>query len=535
MAFPWTIQRYIFREMGKTFLLTALALTGVVGLGGGLLEIVELGVISPGQLVRIMLLMLPLAASLTLPIAALFSAAATYGRLSADNEFVACRGGGINLHLLFLPAITISLISAAVTFCFSSFVIPGMVHNLESFVQADMGSFVQQRLERPRGLTLGGKFRITADENSVDASQPDRLVIRGIRFVEVDDEQWVRYGTAERAIVEFNRAEAASSVAAVLENWSAYDSRAGRFIEGRRQVLEPTPIPDTLMLELKFLTLGDLLYYLRYPGEWREVREHIERLRLAVGRERILTELWNDWQNNQVGDLRQIVLHDDRARIEVKSRSGSLLPQAQGIELFDVQITQADSEGRREAKAERALIEIDRGQTIDDSGLKIEAYNVTIGDETVNVSRPNDRFGPVSIPERFIERIRTLSHDELMHEADVATTEFVQSRRDEAWGVWNGTVRRIVATINERFAFSISVIFLVLLGAALGVVFRGSHVMVAFGISFVPSLIVLIAILMGKQMAYNATTYVLGVFVIWSGIALVTVLDLWTMFKVLRR
>jgi len=67
---------------------------------------------------------------LTLPIAALFSAASTYGRLSADNEFVACRSSGINIHVLFMPALVLSLFSALVTFVFINFVIPGMVRNL---------------------------------------------------------------------------------------------------------------------------------------------------------------------------------------------------------------------------------------------------------------------------------------------------------------------------------------------------------------------------------------------------------------------
>ena len=38
----WTLQRYIFHEMGRTFVLTAAALTGILGLGGGVLDRVGL-------------------------------------------------------------------------------------------------------------------------------------------------------------------------------------------------------------------------------------------------------------------------------------------------------------------------------------------------------------------------------------------------------------------------------------------------------------------------------------------------------------
>ena len=91
MPFSWTLQRYIFREMGKTFVLTAIAMTAVLGLGGGVLNMIKLGEVTTAQLFRLMMLILPVAAALTLPVAALFSAASTYGRMSSDNEFVACR------------------------------------------------------------------------------------------------------------------------------------------------------------------------------------------------------------------------------------------------------------------------------------------------------------------------------------------------------------------------------------------------------------------------------------------------------------
>ena len=76
---------------------------------------------------------------------------------------------------------------------------------------------------------------------------------------------------------------------------------------------------------------------------------------------------------------------------------------------------------------------------------------------------------------------------------------------------------------------------LVILGAALGIIFRGTHAVTAFGVSFIPSLFVIITIVMGKQMAYNAATPGLGLLLMWSGIAVVAALDAWTLTRVLRR
>ena len=73
------------------------------------------------------------------------------------------------------------------------------------------------------------------------------------------------------------------------------------------------------------------------------------------------------------------------------------------------------------------------------------------------------------------------------------------------------------------------------MGAALGIIFRGSHVTMAFGISFVPMLFVIVMIVMGRQMAHNAATYGIGLALMWGGIAVVAGLDVWTLTRVLRR
>ena len=91
-----------------------------------------------------------------------------------------------------------------------------------------------------------------------------------------------------------------------------------------------------------------------------------------------------------------------------------------------------------------------------------------------------------------------------------------------------------MAAIHERSAFSVSVLTLVILGAALGIVFRGSQAVVAFGISFIPSLLVMVTIVTGKQLAHNAPTHGIGLMVMWTGIAIVAAVDGWRLTRVVR-
>ena len=125
-----TLQKYIFREMGKTFLLTAIGLTAVLSTCGGAASILPLESLSARQTLFLLALTVPISTAFTLPIAALFSATITYGRLAADNEFTAVRSGGINIHVLFLPCLLISLVSGIVTFALFNFAIPGILSGL---------------------------------------------------------------------------------------------------------------------------------------------------------------------------------------------------------------------------------------------------------------------------------------------------------------------------------------------------------------------------------------------------------------------
>jgi lipopolysaccharide export LptBFGC system permease protein LptF len=530
MPFPWTLQRYIFREMSKAFVLAAIALTALLGLGGGVMNMVRLGEVTPQQLFQLMALLLPLAAALTLPIAALFGAAATYGRLSADNEFVACRSSGINLYVLFLPTLVLSLVSAALSFGLTNFVIPGMVRNLESLVKADIGVLAQQRLNRPSGMSLGRNHRLTADESRIDPDDPSRIHLERVTFVEMDQEQWARFGTAKELSLQFERLENRIRVSGWMRGLSFFDRKQGQFVEEAWQAIPTNEFESPVAREIKFLNLGELLHYLAAPGEWFEVRDEIERLRQAVGGRMVYDDLWARWI-----DDRTLTLSDARGQYIFRSQQpGGRIPRDGSIELTDVTI-EASTDGRRRLiEAERAILEITRGATIAECGIGIELRNARVSDGTIVIPRDKYMLGPVSLAQEWIARAESLTEEELLRAPD-GPDDPLEERRAPVREARAETVRRIVGAINERVAFSTSVFVLVILAAALGIIFRGAHVMTAFGISFIPTLVVLVAIMMGRQMAQNASTHLSGLLLMWAGIVAVAVLDVWTMTRVLRR
>ncbi|MFQ5412960.1 MAG: LptF/LptG family permease [Phycisphaerae bacterium] len=547
----WTLQRYILKEMTKTCVLAALAIGGVFGLGGGVVHMIELGDVTPNQLMRLMLLVVPVAGALTLPIAVMFAATSTYGRLSADNEFVACRSGGINIHGLLLPSVVLSLISASITFGAINYVIPGMVRNLNALIVADIPRFIEQRLHRPRGMTLGGNYRIYADNTSIDASDPDAITLRRVAFVELDGDEWVRFGTARAVRLELTRDRAAtppagtgaaaetprSAIDAVagirteLFGLSCFDRRADYFWDLERQRIGKDKLPPTLPLDVKFLTLGRLFHYRAHPEAWRDVVQRIAALRIAVGTRMIYDRIADAYQRDG-----RITLADGDVTLRIDAAGAARRPRDGSIELTDATLEQTAHGRTNRYHAVRALIGVTRGNTPSDCTLKVDLYDARLVGGTGREPPGKVTAGPVQIARDLLDRIDALSHDELLRaSAGAAQGTAVAKHRAAAVETRDRTVRRITAAIHERLAYSISVFGLVCLGAALGIRFKGAHVVTAFGLSFVPALCVIILIVTGRQMAQNASTHGLGLGMMWSGIVAVALLDLFVLARVVRR
>lgn len=206
-----------------------------------------------------------------------------------------------------------------------------------------------------------------------------------------------------------------------------------------------------------------------------------------------------------------------------------------GIELTNVTFEENRASRRRAGSAERAVIEVSRGESLATSGLRVELRNVRVSDGTSQLHRAKETIGPIAIAPDIVDRVEAMSVDDLLRPASADGEDALDEMRANAADALAETVREVLGTISERSAFSVSIFVLVILAAVLGIVFRGAHVMTAFGISFVPLLFVLLMIVTGKQMAQNAATHLLGLLTIWSGIVVVAGLDVWTMSKVLRR
>jgi len=528
----WILQRYIFRELGRTFLLCAAGLTLLLGLSGGVVNMIKVGELEAGQAASLMLVVLPIAFALTLPIAAMYSAAATYGRFSAANEFMACRSSGINILVLFAPAVVLSLLTGVLSFASINFMIPGLVGNLNRLVGADMASLIQQRLQRPRGLALGGRWRLYADRSWSISQQHNHIHLQHIAFLELDGGQWSRVGTAREVDLVLEQRDDELAVGAAMRGMSYYDRRTNTISEGSFE-LPQNVFPSQIFSQIRFLNLFELLELWRKPYGWREVRTSLADLRDVAARKHVLDALWNDLRTQ--GSL---VLEDGGVRYVVRAGRMAVLPEQGGLELWEVRAQETRGESVKSYEATRAVLELPRQGLREDGSLWLKLYDEPSPPAGQGSSRSGllrTTLGPLPIPAQIQAQADNIDALEIAHAEQAGSDDELSKARAMFHQTVGQTILKARGVFHERMAFSISALVLVVLAAALGIIRSNAHAMTAFGISFVPSAFVLVTIVAGRQLATGGSMPYGGLVMLWSGVAIVAGLNLWILTRVVRR
>jgi lipopolysaccharide export LptBFGC system permease protein LptF len=538
--------------MGKTFGLTAVGLTGLFALGGGVSNMIEAGQVSVSELGQMMLLILPMGAALTLPVAALFAATAAYGRLSADNELVACRSGGINLHVLMLPCLTISVISGLFTFFCIHFFVPGLVKKLEEYIRHDIQTTIQRGISQAKRLSLPGqpRYRFYAEDFDDGTPLQDehgsivQIVLGRVAFLDADADEFRGYGTARQLILEVDdRGEEPLIKVDMLRVKGGGEVMGGAASE--RITTDWTPLPFGLAfpVKIKMLTLGQLLAFREEPERLEEVQEELAILRAGLAREFFYESIINQFQGSiDAGGRKKGEVNLTAGDRGYVIRADSLTPDfaTRQPTLDNVEMTVFGPMGTQYIKADTVSIEVAEEMNLDEASFSIRAAgNVASSrqqDGSDVVHRPSENFSMLAIPQAVKDYGAAFTDEQLMNPATLfANRDWVKDQQQEVLDKRAETLREIDSVIHARTAFSASAIVLVLFGGAIGIVFRGSHLLTAFGVAFLPTLFVVVTIIAGRQLMENASSAELGQVVTWGGMGVVALLDLFVLTKVLRR
>ncbi len=540
-----TLQRYVARELTKTFALTAVGLAMTFSLCGGVVQMIEADVLNAVQFFRIMGFVFRLSMTLTLPVAALFACAIVYGRLAADNEFDACRASGINILRLLAPAVGLSLFTAAFTFSFINYVLPEAALRIEALVRQDLQKFVTQNLQQV-GHLRRGPYVLYADllHSSKPAPGRDEVRLRGVAFYELENENVMRCGTAEEIIIDFSTESASGDpiVRAVMFDVLGVDLARYRVYEWPKQPIDPVQISSRIKLKPKWLNLSELLHASREPTDLPMIRDKLPGLRGLVRDAMLYAYAYRHL--TPAGTT--LLLEGGGQRLEIRAENVDQDREDFKPRLRKVTASERSAEQNRDYTAELGSVRIRRGVGTSDDMVQFTLENATLTDlrdASKTIQKPKVDLFEMPLPREVVDYEAALTeHDLLRRDVPLGGTlpplDLGYEVEDARIAMRKDIAKLqidIVGIIHSRLAFSASVLVMLVLAAALGIIFRGGQLLTAFVIAFIPGLLVVVMNIMGRQLAENTNMHLVGLAVIWSAIVLVAAADAVVLSLYLKR
>ncbi len=146
-----TLNRMIFWELVRVFLLSLGTLTGLFLIVGLIQQASQLG-LSLNQILNAIPLFVPSTLPLTIPATTLFASCVVYGRLSHDNEVVALKAAGVHLYRIVAPAVLLGVLTTTATAALYHTTIPATQQRLYEQILSDPEEVLYNQLRRDRCL-----------------------------------------------------------------------------------------------------------------------------------------------------------------------------------------------------------------------------------------------------------------------------------------------------------------------------------------------------------------------------------------------
>ncbi|MCD4824873.1 MAG: LptF/LptG family permease [Phycisphaerae bacterium] len=514
--------------------------------------------LATGQVAALFVYTLPVMLSFTMPFAALFAASMVYGRFAQDREMLACRASGISIITVLQPAVALGAVVMVISLVLTNFVSPIMLKAGEQAVVKNIKRIAYHKIKKDAYVKLDDKTMIHAtyvDEKNnvlwgvVAARMETKLNQTGQRI------PVLKVVVAQKAYLDTVRDPKTDIFYAsvFLENVAGpFSNIPGGVQMGEEVPFENIEIPSRSEDKPAFYSWGKLLATLDDITKHGEIQRRMGKIAGKIRRNRMLSKLvatinahkpFKDLHRSAVGKGQadeQLVLIAPKASVD-GSKATLFSEKMPDGRLRRVQLQVVKGSTVKVYSADTATVIISKPQVVRPSRITIElrgrvSVPVHKGDTEEAVRKSSLTWGQIVLPDDAelddvplgeIYRNPERFTKDLNIQASV--TELRQSRAGKIKG-------EIIAEMHARIAFGISCVFLVAMGAALGIVFRGGQVLVAFVVALVPAVIMLILIMMGKKMISNPkSSEMVGVFMIWGGIVAMAVADVVIYYRLSRK
>lgn len=547
-----TLFWYIFGNLFRVFVMTTAGLAGMMSFAVLLRPLTENG-LEFTQVYQLLLYSLPAVCAYSLPVSALFATTMVYGRFAADNEMTAMRASGISYFSarkfsVALPALVLGLVVAVISMLMLCFIVPAYSMRCEEVIYSNIARVIANRIERTHSLnvqnTSGSSYDIYADGARVVPSDENSRIQRvellgpasmryepspNDRTLPIPKEFWM----AKNAMVSIDRTTAAPMVTVSLIQGIKFP----RIFFGNEQVgvgstgFGPFEIPSLISENVKFMNIARLAQLAQDPGQSQDVQAILRDLRRFQQQQEYLAVIYAAMNNRAADGTSGYQFPDDSPdgdAFEIGAQDATV--QWRGGDLVIVAPGSPDNESvwmRQMHGSQQTLWahakEIDihvqpnadvhsaLGPLSDRFNVSIEMFKVELDTQT-GVKTPRGSFAR-SFSVLMPPPIRAIDGKQLVDfmrdpVADPAGTNASIDRWRIPYNFYftlhleqiraNNAAR---SELHGRASFALSCLNLVLVGCALGVMFKSGNFLNAFAASFIPALLCMTLVVSGQQTA----------------------------------
>lgn len=521
-----TLSLFLSRELWKATGLALVAFTLVMTVFA-IIEPMHKEGLAAGQLASLLAYTLPVMLSLTLPVAALFASTIVYGRFSQDNELTACRASGIATLRLLKPAMVLGGVVTMVSLTLSNFVTPRMIALGERSIKGNILGIVRQRFRSQNFVEYSGYF-IHADQVM---QFRDTLQLRGVVAADARRREDQRYLTASTAVVSFSRDQGEVYATITLVSPTVSRSSNRDSIEQASMPLPPMAIPEgPLREDVTWYDWPQLVGTLAEPMKNVSISRDLTKIRRRICHDMVADEIVREINGGRLYE--KLTRQGDSYSISAVSATKG---EGETVELTGSQegrqpvkvVVRRDGRVASTVTADEATLEMSWSAEENASqAMIVLRHGVVVAAPDLRgpaQRRAEWEIGPMDLPLEARQLAQQISLEDIFTDAGAFTSnkEILSQTSSLSKSTIPRLLSRIKAEMHSRIAYSVSCFLMVVLGAALGLMFRGGQIISAFALSVVPAAIVIVMMLMGKQLVRSpSVSTVWGLAVIWSGIIL---------------
>jgi lipopolysaccharide export LptBFGC system permease protein LptF len=554
-----TLYLYLGGALVRVALLAAVVLTVLMSVLAVIEPLRSQGMSGP-QALRIFSFSLPVMFSFTLPVAALFAATFVYGRFSQDNELMAAKASGLATASLLRPALYVGLVVSVATLALSFWVAPRMWKFAKRTVKNDLKQVAYHRLTTQRYFRVPGRPLIF----HADRVDEESGWVGGVVMVDFSDRANARVVVAPAARPQVDTSGDEAEIRLNLVRPLAFEQTGMQEARTEDPLLMETVRVSTHFVDRPmFYDWGLLWETWRDPMASPIVADDLRRIQQALCAHAFLEHFTGTIRDD--GEYRGLIEFVP-ARARPTTRRGAQPSPLRSVDILaaGAELTgagQAVLTGPAEAGGEPGpvVVYVKEGGAIvkhfharrarlrvDPDAYKDELVARLILDDArgpglpvaIGAAHADYQMGPFAVPDHIIARAEGANVNRLVRIVDEAADysapildaegetippvvvalirgpgQHSLSRTREA------LAREVLAELHWRPAYAVGCFLMVVIGAALGVIFRGGQALTAFALAAIPASLVIILLLMGKELIANpGAPAMLGIGAIWGGI-----------------